>query len=370
MNLILLAGVFVFLYLATTSYLLPYVTPKSVQFGVRIPRLKESDPEVRAVKSRYFKILLAGLPVILLGFLASSIYFGSTGFFFIGLAVEMIYTHADYIFAFRFLHKYKISHEWYDGIREFAGTVLPEYEGVSRAITGAYFILPSLGVIAIGFIIGAMDYSSIPALIPLKFFRNGTVMAFESKTLFSVFRFMFYQIGITGGFLLIGTALTRTRREIDVSRPYTTYEQQTRFKDFYRDALYSLSSMFGITFLLASIRVWDYPSIIIQGFYVVVPLILGAMVLVMSTYLVGQMGTRIRISGASGEDTGENNVDDDTEWKIGMFYFNPRDPSILIGRRFGIGWTINLGNPRSWIILVSLLSVYALIASHLLFHLL
>jgi uncharacterized membrane protein len=32
-------------------------------------------------------------------------------------------------------------------------------------------------------------------------------------------------------------------------------------------------------------------------------------------------------------------------WILGMIYFNPRDPSIIVERRVGIGWTINLGNP-------------------------
>jgi len=34
----------------------------------------------------------------------------------------------------------------------------------------------------------------------------------------------------------------------------------------------------------------------------------------------------------------------DDRWKLGMFYFNPSDPSILVERRFGVGWTLNLGN--------------------------
>ncbi len=34
----------------------------------------------------------------------------------------------------------------------------------------------------------------------------------------------------------------------------------------------------------------------------------------------------------------------DARWKLGMFYFNPRDPSIIVEKRFGVGWTINFGN--------------------------
>ncbi len=368
MNLILSAAVIVFCYIAISSSLLPHITPRSVQFGVRLPREREKDPEIRAVESRYYLILFTGLPILFTAFFLSSIFFADSGLMFIGLAIEVVYTHIDYFLAFRFLHRYKVSHDWYDGVSEFTGTVFSDIGYARRAIAGAYFILPSLLIIVLAFLLGTLDYSIMPTLIPWSFSRDGAVMSFTSKTLESVFRFIFYQMGISGGFFLFGVVLTRTKHEIDVSRPYTTYEQQTRFKDFYRDVVYSFSSMFGITFLLASLRVWDYPSLLIPGMYIAVPLVLGVFVLALSTYTVGQMGTRIKIPGVAGEDTGENNLDDDREWKVGMFYFNRRDPSILVGRRFGIGWTLNFGNPRSWVLIASLLSIYILVATHFLFH--
>ncbi len=370
MNIIFLAVLIVFSYIAVTSCILPFVTPRSVQFGVRLPRSRESDPEIYAVKKHYYMRLLFGLPVIFIAFLALSIATGSSGLFFIALAIEVVYTHINYFLAFRFLHRYKVSHEWYDGLDEFIGTVIPDIGYARRTIAGFFFILPSLGMIAGAYIIGAFDYSAMPVLIPRSFSQSGAVLNFTNKTLESAFRFIFYQAGVTLFFFVLGSIITRTKREIDVSRPYTTYEQQTRFKDFYRDVVFSFSSMFGITFLLASMRIWDYPSVVIPGIYIIIPIILGVFTLILSTYTVGQMGARIRVPGVSSENTGENNLDDDTQWKVGMFYFNPSDPAILVGRRFGIGWTLNFGNPRSWIILGSLVSLYILVASRVIFYLL
>lgn len=44
-------------------------------------------------------------------------------------------------------------------------------------------------------------------------------------------------------------------------------------------------------------------------------------------------------------------------WKAGILYFNPRDRRIWVPRRRGLqyGQTLNLGNPRSWIVLALLL---------------
>jgi uncharacterized membrane protein len=38
-------------------------------------------------------------------------------------------------------------------------------------------------------------------------------------------------------------------------------------------------------------------------------------------------------------------------WKLGLLYFNRNDPAVLVEKRFGIGWTVNFGNPRLWLVI-------------------
>jgi uncharacterized membrane protein len=45
----------------------------------------------------------------------------------------------------------------------------------------------------------------------------------------------------------------------------------------------------------------------------------------------------------------------DSCWKWGLFYVNPADPSILIEKRFGVGYTVNFGNRWSWVVLALVL---------------
>jgi uncharacterized membrane protein len=40
-------------------------------------------------------------------------------------------------------------------------------------------------------------------------------------------------------------------------------------------------------------------------------------------------------------------------WKGGILYYNPDDPVLFIGRRDGAGFTLNMGNPWSWVVLGS-----------------
>ena len=45
----------------------------------------------------------------------------------------------------------------------------------------------------------------------------------------------------------------------------------------------------------------------------------------------------------------------DACWKWGLVYVNPADPSILVEKRFGIGYTLNFGNRWTWVVLALLL---------------
>lgn len=44
----------------------------------------------------------------------------------------------------------------------------------------------------------------------------------------------------------------------------------------------------------------------------------------------------------------------DQYWKAGVFYFNPKDPALLVEKRFGIGYTINFGHWLTWLFLAAL----------------
>jgi len=41
-------------------------------------------------------------------------------------------------------------------------------------------------------------------------------------------------------------------------------------------------------------------------------------------------------------------------WKWGIFYNNPNDPSIWVEKRTGLGWTVNFAHQVSYLIIVLL----------------
>jgi uncharacterized membrane protein len=47
--------------------------------------------------------------------------------------------------------------------------------------------------------------------------------------------------------------------------------------------------------------------------------------------------------------------DDDKYWLWGFIYKNPNDPAVMVQKRYGLGWTLNIGNKSGKVILIILL---------------
>jgi uncharacterized membrane protein len=74
-------------------------------------------------------------------------------------------------------------------------------------------------------------------------------------------------------------------------------------------------------------------------------LIVTIIVFVISLMHAGQGGARLVGTGRG--PIGDRTADE--RWIGGFLYFNPTDPALLVERRMGIGWTVNFGNPWSWV---------------------
>lgn len=55
----------------------------------------------------------------------------------------------------------------------------------------------------------------------------------------------------------------------------------------------------------------------------------------------------------------ENNMHQDpNNWKLGIFYFNPKDKRVLVLKRIpGFGFTLNFGNPFSVIVILLIITL-------------
>ena len=57
--------------------------------------------------------------------------------------------------------------------------------------------------------------------------------------------------------------------------------------------------------------------------------------------------------------TGRDHPTPDDCWKAGIIYVNRGDPSLFVRKRLGIGYTLNFGNPWSWVVLAGIILLIA-----------
>lgn len=47
-------------------------------------------------------------------------------------------------------------------------------------------------------------------------------------------------------------------------------------------------------------------------------------------------------------------------WKMGIFYYNPKDPALMVPKKSGLGWTFNFGHKSAFVFLFLILAAIVL----------
>lgn len=208
-----------------------------------------------------------------------------------------------------------------------------------------------VAVIASTALIGFVGYPLMPDMIPMHVDFSGNVTDYEPKS-FGVVGFpVFVQTFMAVCFLVRHVMILRSKQPIDPQRPVTSalaYGMFARAQTMYLLAVGVLiSAAIGLLFMLSALDWISLGQVAIVIMVLVVAILVPGVII---SVVYGQSGARMirRLSESS-----EILSDDDSYWKLGIFYWNPQDPSVVLPERFGIGWTFNFARPISWLVIGS-----------------
>jgi uncharacterized membrane protein len=209
-------------------------------------------------------------------------------------------------------------------------------------------------------------YSELPAMLATHFGLSGRPDAWRPRSFYSVMLLPIMNLilgaGIAGMAYLIGGAKRAVRRDDGG----VSFAAQQRFRRIMASFLALVSML-----VTGMLTVLSYSSlqVALKEREALPPALMflgGAVVLVSlggSIYIAlkyGQGGARLERSAAQHPLT--DGLADNRYWILGMFYFNKEDPSLFVERRFGLGYTINFGNPKAAGLAVGFIGLIILIA--------
>lgn len=343
---------------------MPYLVRATEVFGIYVPEPYHQQKVLSRLKKNYSGLVLAG-GLLAAVFYALAVNFlnvqeGQAVIWGVGLQLGLLtFSMALYFKNHLKVKKEKQEQGWVLGKKEKVIVDL-QFRNDLEMVSGIAFLLPML--ITIGLIALTLTvYSQLPEQIPVHWGADGKADRFSDKTIFSSISMLLILLIMQGLFYFINQA-----RKTSGSKIRATQKVQSRKRELasrkYGSWLLFVTSV-GVTLLLGSLQLsLIYPELGSSLWVMAMTIGFTILVLAVTAFYTIKVA-RLSASPAAGASNPDIiDADSDRHWKAGIFYVNKEDPSIMVEKRFGIGWTVNLGNPKSWMILFVPLTAILLIA--------
>ncbi|OXM68405.1 DUF1648 domain-containing protein [Amycolatopsis vastitatis] len=337
--------------LSYLAWLTPVLSARSVRFGVRVPDDRIEDPLVRRETARFrTAVLLAGVVIALAG--VGLILTAGIALLPVAVLAMVIVWYLLYFRANRVITAAKRQQNWYEGVRQ-GVTADTSLRSDPPRFPWAWLLLPVL-VVAATVVAGVIRYPDLPDTLPVHF-SGGTADRFAPKSVGSAFQIVFIQAALTVILCVVGVLVFRGPADVDPARPAASVRAHRKFVTRLGKALIALATLFDAGLFAAAWATWDASPD--AGF--LLPLTLGpvaAGVAILVAIVAGRNRDR-----EPDEHTGLSHRDDDGNWIGGVLYRNAADPSWFVARRFGVGWTVNVGNRTALITCLGLTAALVLL---------
>ncbi len=347
------------------SAAMPWLMRRRECFAVTIPETAQRDPRIVALKKRYTAIMVVITVVATVFVAAVPLAMGParvdanpgvlTVVVLLATLVPVVSSFAPMLHYRKKVAALKLAEGWVSDSAQTAAVV--SATEFPRAVS-LWWNLLYVPVIALTAGIAVIAYPHMPDLIPMHADFSGNVTDWQEKSPGQAAFPVFIQLFLAATFVFSHWIIVRSKAPVNPDRPAASayaYGAFARAQSIYLIASgLLLSAVLGIVFELSSLGTIELGVAGAAVVIAVIPMLVGAVAI---SAVYGQAGARMfaRMADKDGLP-----MDDDEHWKLGIFYFNREDASLFLPERFGIGWTMNLGRPAAWVLIVALVALTAL----------
>lgn len=337
------------------ALVLPSVTSGTVPFGVRIPAQYTASPVI-AEQARVYRrrVLVCGGVVALAG-VVSVAATGQPLLLPLSVLVLVGTWYGCFFLAHQEIRAAKAAGGWFEGLHQ--GIAVDTELRTNPPRFPWRWLAPAVIITAGTAAIGILMYPSMPENLAVHYGANGVPNRMEAKSVGSAFSLVFLQLGLTALLAGMAAAIIRSRPDLDPARPTGSARWARHYVSVGAKALLGLVAMIDLGLMGSSLLMWTGTVTRWAPLVIVIPVLAS----VVATVTVLARNNRDRAE--NGEETGLTHRDDDRYWRGGLIYINRDDPALLVPRRFGLGWTLNFGDPRAAMLLAGVVALIVLVVT-------
>ena len=341
---------------AALVFAMPSIVNPAVPLGVNIPLNRVHEPVVNESIRRYRQAVVVSYVLCLVLVCVMALFVPALAPVIPLLAFVVLQTVA-YVVTRRPIQIAKSHGGWYDGVPVRRSAVIDQASAKAPVPVGWYVM--SFLVLAVVVSAGVILYPRLPHQIPTHWNAAGEINSWAPKSIWSAFGPLVIALGLNALFLGISCAI---RAGIPMNLSFSTADNHNasaaRAASVFQRLLGAIALTLTVLISVLNVHAWVGKSLsgLMMAIMLVVPL-----VIIVAVAVVPIMAFRQRKPESESRKgdlaTAPSSPDDDHFWKAGMVYVNRKNSSLMVPKRFGVGWTINFGHPAGIAIMVGLLLV-------------
>lgn len=203
-------------------------------------------------------------------------------------------------------------------------------------------------IVLITLALGLALYPSTPDLVPTHIDFAGNVNQWTPKGPALIAFPLLVEVFMAACFIFSHWMTIRSKKDVDPARPAISAYAYGAFARAECILLLVggsvLTAVLGIVMIL---MMTEFLSMLVTMVLIIVATLVFVGATIAFSVVYGQSGSRLvkRL-----EENGDIIADNDERWKAGIFYWNKDDASLILPKRFGVGWTMNWARPAAWVI--------------------
>lgn len=341
----------IFIFVGVLETLTPFFSRKTTVFGVSIPEPYVQHQQLQLFKKHYSMVVGS----IALAFLLGQILLLFTAIqeekfvliSFILLCVMLLLSAALHMSYHLKIKKLKKQENWEAHVKTVYVTDLSIRDS-DEVLSPTFFALPIIVTFAL-ITFTYMNYNAIPDVFATHWNAAGEVDGWIEKTWISVIVTPLILLGIQISSFIMSFGMKSAKIQLSAQAKEASANRELAHRKY--GSWYLAAMNYNMTILLV---VLHYTTVILQN--QTAPYFFPLFIVFMIVSFGGLILFIWKLSKSNERfddlHTNETASADDRYWKWGIVYINKNDPSLLVEKKYGVGWTVNMANKWSYIILI------------------